>query len=92
MSMNVHYRRRLLTHVLAKEDGDSTALEIAKSINVLNACEWIAAGVLLENRSVNLDLDHDCYAVTFFGKGGLTVQRLHYLTCDIVRANIDVVI
>ena len=29
----------------SKMDGDSTALEIDKSINVLNACEWIAAVV-----------------------------------------------
>ena len=46
----------------------------------------------LENRSVNLDPDHDCYTATFFPpKDGLTVPRLHELTRDIVRANINLV-
>ena len=45
----------------------------------------------LETRSVNLDLDPECYAVTFFAKGRLTVPRLHEFTHAIVRENIDLV-
>lgn len=44
-NMKVHYCRRLFMHVLAKMDADLTALNISKSITVLNACEWIAAAV-----------------------------------------------
>ena len=61
--MKVHYHRRLLTHVLGKMDDDSTALEIAKSINVLHACEWIAAAV----QSISFTLMVYCT-----GKGSLT--------------------
>ena len=57
MNMKVHYRRLLFTHILAKMDDDSTALEIDKSFNVLNVCEMIAAAV----KSISVQTTQRCF-------------------------------
>lgn len=40
--IKVHYRKLLLRHVLSLIETGTNAVDIAKSINVLNACHWIA--------------------------------------------------
>ena len=45
------------------------------------------ANYALLRRSMNLNLDHERFEVTFVARGGLKVQQLYTLTHDIVNAS-----
>jgi hypothetical protein len=64
-NMKVHYKKRLLRHVLAHMDVVSLAQEVIKSVTVLHAANWIAQAW----KEVTPQTIMNC-----FGKGGFTTS------------------
>ena len=66
-TMKVHYRRRLLRHIISHMDEQSKAFEVSKTVNVLHAANWISqAWNEVSSQTI----------VNCFHKGGFTMNEI----------------